>query len=322
MAKRLLPVFDEKAPNPVTAERLFRELFLQLYPPGADLTTLRETDANPSKNPAILKALDETAELFAALAPEALASPTLEMAVDDASIHRLSPLLTRAARDRLLIETGKGPPLLVHFVVHAAVFLGACIVEAHGGEWQVRSPLWESRVRLTSRAGVADIAPFMWWLKALSDEEIGRGTLADRYRTFVEVPTFDAESLEVIAPPDRRLPKLVKVRYDMLYKHLKAHLPELKSVGDHFPSPERFEELGFASLDFMLLGGGRMLLVHGPTKTGVHLLFLTKEGFSKSTYVEAKAPFEHVVEAIGDKLRVTVRGAGEPQIHETLWWGA
>lgn len=322
MAKRLLPLFDEKAAPPVTAERLFRELFLPLYPPGADLTELRETDANPARNPAILKALDDTAELFAKLAPEALASEGLEIEVSDEAIHRISPLLTRAVRDRLLLETGRGPPLFVHFLVHAAVFLGACIVKSHGGTWQVRSPLWESRVRLVSRAGTADIAPFMWWLKALSDEEIGRGTLADRYRTFVEVPTFDAEALEVIADPDRRLPRLVKVRYDILYKHLKAHLPELKTVGDHFPSPERFEELGFSSLDFTLLGGGRMLLVHGPTKTGLHLFFLTRDGFTKSAYYEAPAPFEHMVEAVGDKLRVTVRGAGEPQIHETLWWGA
>ncbi len=320
--KRSLPVYEEKAALPISAERLFRELFSPLYPPDADLATLRDADANPAKNPAIFAALDETAQLFAKLAPEALGAPDLEIAVGDEAIHRLSPLLTRDARNRLLEETGRGPPLFVHFLVHASVFLGACIVKKHGGEWLVRSPLWESKVRLASRAGVADIAPFMWWLKAFSDEEVGRGTLADRYRTFVEVPTFDAESLAVIAPPDRRLPRLAKVRYDLLYKHLKAHLPELVSVGDDFPSPQRFEELGFSSLDFTWLGGGRMVLLHGPTKDGVHLFFMTREGFTKSHYVEARAPFSYDVETPGDKLRLTVRPEGEaPMVHETLWWG-
>ena len=49
----------------------------------------------------------------------------------------------------------------------------------------------------------------MWWLKALSDEEIARPSLGDRYRTHVEVPTFDAASLPVIAPPERRVPSAV-----------------------------------------------------------------------------------------------------------------
>jgi len=322
MQKRSLPIVQGAAVNPITAERLFRELFLPLYPPGADLSALRETDANPAKNPAIEAALDETAHLFAKLAPEALLAPDLALEVGDEAIHRLAPLVTRANRDRLLAETGKGPPLLVHFVVHAAVFTGACIVKAHGGTWQVRSPLWESRVRLVSRMGIADHAPFMWWLKALSDDEVGKSTLADRYRTFVEVPTFDAEALSVIADPDRRLPKLSKVRYDLLYKHLKAHLPELKTVGEHFPSPERFEELGFESLELRLLGGGRMLLMHGPTRHGVFLFFLSSEGFQKSAFYEASPPFEHSVEAHGDKLRVTLRARDAVQIHETLWWGA
>jgi hypothetical protein len=320
--KRSLPVFKDRQAPAITPERLFRELFSPLYPPDVDLALVRDTDANPAKNPQIFAALDETAALFAKLAPEALGRPDLAIGVDDEAVHRLSPLLTREARDRMLEETGKGPPLLVHFVTHASVFLGACIVKHHGGEWLVRSPLWESRVRLSSRAGVADIAPFSWWLKALSDDEIGRSTLADRYRTFVEVPTFDAEKLEVIAAADRRLPRLAKVRYDLLYKHLKAHLPELRSVGDHFPSPERFEELGFTSLEFLLVGGGRMLVMHGPTKTGVHLFFLTREGFSKAVYIEARAPFSHEVAATGDKLRVTVKGEGAPLVHETLWWGA
>jgi hypothetical protein len=163
---------------------------------------------------------------------------------------------------------------------------------------------------------------FSGWLKALSDDEIDKGRLVDRYRTHVEVPTFDADALPVIAPPDRRMPRLAKVRYDLLYKHLRAHLPELRSVGDDFPSPERFAELGFKWLDFQWLGEGRMLLLHGPTPEGVHLLWLGKEGFVKSAFYPADAFPAHLVEIDGDKLRVIVSIQGKMQVHETLWWGA
>ena len=54
--------------------------------------------------------------------------------------------------------------------------------------------------------GDADLALFQWWLKALA----GAGTLADRYRTFDEMPTARVDKLPVIAPPDRRLPRIAK----------------------------------------------------------------------------------------------------------------
>lgn len=212
--------------------------------------------------------------------------------------------------------------MLVTLVTHGALYVGACVVKNHGGKWQVRRPLWESLVRLESSAGTGDLAIFQWWLKALSDEEIGRGRLVDRYRTHVEVPTFDAERLPIIAAGDRRIPKLAKVRYDTLYKHLRAHLPELRSVGDDFPSPERFEEMGFKGLEFALLGGGRMLLVHGATADGVHLLWLDANGFVKSLYYPADSFPAHVVQIEGQKIRVIVPVRGESQVHEMLWWGA
>jgi hypothetical protein len=188
--------------------------------------------------------------------------------------------------------------------------------------WQVRRPLWESVVRLTSRAGTGDLAVFHWWLKALSDDEIDRGRLADRYRTHVEVPTYDAERLPVLAPADRRLPRLAKVRYDMLYKHLRAHLPELRDVGADFPSPERFDEMGFKHLDFALMGGGRMLLVHGPAAEGYHLLWLDASGFTKAAYYPADPFPAPVVQIEGDKLRVILSVEERQVVHEMLWWGA
>lgn len=320
MAKRALPVFKE---TPLDAERLFTELFLPLYPPDVELERLRRTDANPARNPNVLAALHETARVFARLAPEALGAPGLELDGTDASVHRLSAALTREARDRLLVAKSPGePPLLVHVVLHGTAYLAACIVDHHGGEWMVRNPLWETRVRLASRAGEAELAPFSWWLRALSDDGVGRHVLADRYRSYVEVPTEDTESWPVLAPPERRLPRLGRVRYDMLYKWLKAHLPELRDLGADFPSAERFEELGFEWLEGRLVGGGRALLLHGPTKKGgLHLFWVTAQGFSKAMFLEADGVPEHRVEESGEKLVVTASVGGRMVSQELLWWG-
>lgn len=312
--KRSLGVLE-----PMTAERLFQKIFQGLYPPNADLAKIRSTDANPSNNPQILAGLDETAALFARLAPEALDAPDLVLDRSDASIHRLAPLLTLERRAKLLerrSENDAAPPLLAHFVIHGAVYVGACIVKNHGGKWLVRSPLWETMVELSSRAGVAHIAPFAWWLRALSDAEIGRSTLVERYRTHVETPTFDPETLPVIAPADRRLPRLEKVRYDVLYKYLKAHLPEMKDLGADFPSPARFEEMAFRWLEPRLLGGGRVLLLFGPTRAGATALFLGKDGFLKQHYYESKAPSPRV-EVEGERVRFVL---GD-DVHETFFWG-
>ncbi|EYF05546.1 hypothetical protein [Chondromyces apiculatus] len=309
---------------PFTPAALFERFFAPLYPPDAlaDLARARATDANPAGNPALLAQLDEAAAIFARLAPAALATPDLALDFSDASVHRLAAALTRERRDRWLEPPEPDqPPLLVTLVIHGALYVGACVVKNHGGRWQVRRPLWESQVRLDSRAGTADLALFHWWLKALSDDEIDRGRLADRYRTHVEIPTFEPERLAVIAPPDRRLPRLAKVRYDLLYKHLRAHLPELRSVGDDFPSPERFDEMGFRWLDFTLLGGGRMLLIHGPGNQGVHLFWLDVSGFVQAAFYPADSFPEHLVQTEGDLLRVIVSIDGQPQTHEMLWWG-
>lgn len=310
----------------LTAELLFDRFFLPYYPKDArlDLAKARAVDANPAQNPGILAQIDAIAETFARLAPSAFGAPDLVLDYSDASVHRLGALVTRERRDAWIATkaSAEEPPLVVQVVTHGALYVGACVVRGHGGSWQVRRPLWESLVRLDSRAGTGDLSVFSWWLKALSDDEIDKGRLVDRYRTHVEVPTFDADALPVIAKPDRRMPKLAKVRYDLLYKHLRAHLPELKSVGDDFPSPERFEELGFKWLDFKWLGEGRMLLLHGPTPEGVHLFWLDAKGFVKSAFYPADDFPAHIVEVEGDKLRVIVPIAGKPQVHEMLWWGA
>jgi hypothetical protein len=310
---------------PETAETLFRTYFLPLYPAGTktDLAALRRTDENPANNPTILAHLREAAEVFVRMAPGLLGEG---LDRTDASVHRLSRALTRARRDAW---AGRGAPgtsvnELFNVVVHGAAYLGECIVRGHGGSWAVRRPLWESVVKLSSRAGEAELAVFHWWLKSLADDALGGGAgggLADRYRAHVEIPCARPEGLPRLATPDRAVPRLAKVRYDTLFKHLKAHLPELRDLGEHFPTPERFDQYRFTWLDFALLGEGRLLLIHGPGEGGVHLFWLDTAGFQKSVLVPADAFPAHVLRVEGEKIVLVVAVAGEPRAHEMLWWG-
>ncbi len=304
----------------LTAEALFRDVFLPNYPEDAtsDLGRARSTDANPAKNPSIYAQLDDVAETFVKVAPTAMGLPDLGLDFSDASVHRLSAALTKERRDALLAKDE-----LFNVVVHGAAYVGACIVRSHGGTWAVRRPLWESLVHLVSRAGEADLPIFHWLLKSLADD--ATATLADRYRAHVEVPTARPEELPIIAPPDRKLPKLSKVRYDVFYKYLRANLPELKDVGEHFPSPERFEDMKLDSVSFLLAGAGRMLIAYGKSKEGLHAFWLTKAGFEKAAFWPCDAfpaPIMRLKDRGADeKIEVLLSHEGKPQAFELLWWG-
>lgn len=325
----------------VSAESLFRDHFLHLYPDDAkgDLARARKVDANPAKNPSILAHLGEAAERFAENAALALGMKDEELALDftDASVHRLSAALTKERRDRLVAGAAQdagGESELFSFVVHGAAYVGACVVRAHGGAWAVRRPLWESLVVLESRAGVAELPVFHWWLKSLADDALVaaddasstsasvRATLADRYRTHVEVPTTSIDALPILAPADRKLPRLSKVRYDVFYKYLRANLPELRDVGAAFPSPERFEAYDFKHLTFTLVFGGRMLVVHGPNAHGLHAFWLGTSGFEKSAFWPCDAFPEPLLRPSGeDKLEVVMSKGGAIRSFEMLAWG-
>ena len=300
----------------LSAEALFRNHFLPFYPEDVknDLVRARTEDANPAGNASILAHLDDAAYLFTHHAPKSLG---VELTLDysDASVHRLSAVLTHERIERL----AKTENELFNFVVHGSAYVGACIVHEHGGRWAVRRPLWESLVRLKSRAGEGELPIFHWWLKSIADG--ATATLADRYRAHVEIPCMKPEDLPVIAPPDRKLPRLGKARYDAFYKYLRANLPELRDVGEHFPSPERFAELAFKHLSFTLVGGGRMLVLHGPTPNGLIAYWLTKEGFEKSAFWPCDAFPEPILRPKDDKIEVILQREGKTNAFELLWWG-
>lgn len=309
----------------LTPERLFERYFWPLYPEDArrDLAAARRTDANPAQSSAVLAQLDEIADTFAAMAPQLFDGAGADLRLDgsDASVHRLGEGLLRERRDRWALSRGPdGAPLLSHVVVHGTVYVARCVVQNHQGIWRVRRPLWESLVRLRSRAGEADLAVFQWWLKSLSDAEIDRRTLAERYRTHVEVPRLDPRSFQSIGP-ERAIPRLTKVRYDTLHRHLRAHVPELRDLGEHFPSPERLAEMGLRHLDFSWLGGGAMLLMHGPADEGVHLFWCSREGFDKAAYFPADRGAPYQIERDGETLRMKVTTGGVEGTHQMLWWG-
>ncbi len=311
---------QSQSTHPVTAESLFREHFLPLYPEDAksDLACARTTDANPGKNPTILHHLDEAAEIFVRVGPRTLGLSESELRLDytDESIHRLSKALTPARRDAMRGAENA----LFNFVVHGAAYVGACIVRTHGGTWSVRRPLWESLVNLRSRRGEGELPIFHWWLKSLADGSTG--ALADRYRAHVEVPCSKPDDLPVLVPPERSLPRLRRPRYDAFYKYLRAHLPELRDVGEDFPSPERFEELRFEHLSFLPIGGGRMLLLYGPNENGLHAFWLGKDGFEKSAFWPCDRSPEPIVRpSEADKIEVVLSQEGAPLSFELLWWG-
>lgn len=309
----------------ISPDSLFQSHFLPLYPPDAksDLETARRTDANPANNPQITAHLTEAAALFVANAPKFLGEE-ISLDYSDASVHRLGQIVGQK-KFAWLAESHAGTPqnLLFNVVVHGSAYVGQCIVRSHGGRWNVRRPLWESTVRLNSHAGESDLAVFQWWLKALAtggtDTTFG---LAERYRTHVETPTFDPMSLPIfIGSEPRSFPRLTKIRYDVFYKYIKAHLPELTDLGRDFPSPERFADYDFKFLDFIVLGEGRLVLVWGAGKGGLYLFWLGRHGFEKSAFYPCDSVPEPQVALHEGKLSISFVRTEKRFEFETLYWG-
>ena len=321
-------------PPALTAETLFERYLWPLYPDDArrDLALARTTDANPAENPAVLAHLEDAARVFESMAPGLFGKDDPRLDRSDASVHRLSVALTPARRDTWASrgEAGTADNELFNVILHAAAYVGACVVAQHHGRWRVRRPLWESVVSLDSRAGNAELVILQWLVKSLADPapaspdvpSVPAITLADRYRTHVEIPCLEPGGLaRVVENADRRIPRLAKVRYASLHQHLRAHLPEIRDLGEDFPSAERFEAMRLTSLDFLVVGDGRMVVLFGPGEGGAYLFWLTAAGFEKSAHLPADSFPAPLLQVDGEKLRVLLQVDGKRVAHEMLWWG-
>ena len=125
----------------VTAESLFVDYFLPLYPKEAarDLALARATDANPSKNRGIFAQLTDAARVFIEASRE-LFGADLGLDFTPASVHRLGAAITRARRDGWMSSGAKGSSdsQLFNVVVHGAAYVGECVVRS-GGAWSARN---------------------------------------------------------------------------------------------------------------------------------------------------------------------------------------
>lgn len=301
----------------VTAASLFHEHLLAFYPADANLEQLRAEDMNPAKNPGLY------AHAASLGAPLAELLPGISLDGSEASIARLSAALTAAQRDAwLAIKPADGEPsIIARVLMHGSLYIASVVVRHRGGAWMLRQPLWESRVALSSAAGDAELAPLTWLLKALSDEEVGQDSLAQRYDAHVKTPTYNWGAEPAWCAADRRLPKLAKVRYDLLYKHMRAHLPELRDVGEAFPSPERFDAYQFKALEFMVLGGGKQVLFYGLGAGGFHAFWMGEHGFVKAAHVPCDDFPAPVLKDLGDKLELVVSYEGKLAAHQWMPWG-
>lgn len=263
------------------------------------------------------------ATLFAERAP-ILFEQDIRLDFSDESIHRLSQALTPKRRDAWasMGQKGTSDNELFNIVIHASAYVGSCIVRNHQGSWSIRRPLWESLVRLVSYAGEAELPIFHWLIKSLADpEEQVSPTLADRYRTYVEVPCSPPLTFPIFLPHERSFPRLSRVKYDLFYKYLKAHLPELRDLGKDFPTIERFDAYDFKWLEMKRLGDGQMILLYGLGKGGLQLFWLDSQGFHKSLWIECDAFPDPVLKIIENKLQVHFSSNGKHVVHEMLWWG-
>jgi hypothetical protein len=311
----------------VDAEEIFVRYFLPLYPPDSrvDLVRARAKDANPANNPTLSMHLDEAAQRFVVNAAT-LFGGSIDLDGSDASVHRLSAALSLERRNAWAADGPEGSPAnaLFNVVVHGAAYVGRCIVAAHGGRWSVRRPLWESVVRLTSRAGEADLAVFHWWLKSLADDALASAegaSLADRYRAHVEVPCARPEDLPILVQGTRPLPRLKEPSYDLLHKYLRSHLAEIRDLGRDFPTPERFAAYGFRWMDFHVLGDGRLVLLSCASPHGLHLIWVGAAGFEKSAFVSCDPFPDPVVRTQGQNIVAMTSEGGRARVHEMLWWG-
>ena len=206
----------------------------------------------------------------------------------------------------------------VQVIVHAAAYLGEVMVRAHGARWEIRRPLWESVIH-RRRGGT--VSPFHWLLKSLADDAIEDVALAARWRIHVVMHDLDLEGLPVIAPA-KKLPTLKHPTYGLLVKYLHQHLPDLRDVGEGFPSPAEFTARAYTSLSFERLHGGRVVALHGLVPAAgerppvVEVSWITGRGFDHADTIPCDADGAYFGRAVNDELiEVTVAWQQKPHTH-------
>lgn len=305
--------------QPLTASDLLARWFWAHYPADVRAAPFlhRDVDANPGNNPGLPAALAEAAELFAANAAGLLGEA---LPFTDEGVAALARGLTRERRDAWMAASDPAPPdsHFVQVVVHAAAYLGEVMVRAHGGRWEIRRPLWESVIH-RRRGGT--VSPFHWLLKSLADDAVDEVALAARWRIHVVMHDLDLDGAPVIAPA-KRLPTLKRPTYDLLVKYLRQHLPELRDVGEGFPSPAEFTAKAYEGLSFERLHGGRVVALHGlvPAEGDrppvVEVSWLTARGFDHADTIPCDAGGAYFGRAVSDELiEVTVAWQGKPHTH-------
>ena len=299
-----------------TAQDLLAHWFWPHYPSDVRAAPFlhRDVDANPAGNPAFAAALAEAAALFVRNAPGLLGA---ELALTDAGVGTLARALTRARRDGWMAQSDPSSPdnLFLQAIVHGAAFLGEVIVREHGGRWEIRRPLWESVVH--RRHGGA-VSPFHWLLKSLADDAIDDAPLSVRWNVHITMDDVSPDSLPVIAKT-RTLPPLKAPTYDLLVKYIHQHLPELRDVGEGFPSPEAFTAKAYPRLGFEPLHGGRVVALHaqleGESPT-VEITWMTARGFERTETLPCDAGVAYFARAVTNELlEITLAWQGRPRTH-------
>ena len=144
-------------------------------------------------------------------------------------------------------------------------------------------------------------------------------------------PPSTPGTCRVIAPPDRKIsPGSSRSATTSLSTSTSAPTcPELRDVGADFPSPERFDEIGFKHLDLVLVGGGPDAPPPRPGRRGLPPL---RCGWTASgRFVKpALLPRRRLPGAASCRSRATSSRCAPPSgsaeargdVHEMLWWGA
>lgn len=312
------------------AQHWFERWFFLHYPPDLQRNyhELIHQDANPAANPSIDQHIRQAAEMFVQNAPKLLGCV---LSFDAKGVAALTKALSAEKRDQLVAQSDSKNPenLFFNTIIHGALFLGECAVQAHGFRWSARRPLWESRVirvvhdRDAKPQTQGEFSPFQWLLKHLDDREIAESKLFDRFRVHVEFASLPIHTLTAFVD-NKRYASIKKPTYDLLVKYIHQHFSKLRDLGVNFLSPAEFTARRYESIGFEQFYDGRVLVMHAmytgekgdeSTQPTVDLYWLTSEGTVRMDLLPCDAHPPYFARKTGDVLEVTLALSGKPHTH-------